>query len=111
MTETHKIRSPGWSHIHERDNRIIELETEVEGLQAIAAAQGGLMSYYEAEMERSCHEDENVPEELRELELALEAAEAREETTYPCAGAEKNRCLARVRERGDFCERCSFDTA
>ena len=35
MTETHKIRSPEWSHIHERDNRIIELEAEVERLQAI----------------------------------------------------------------------------
>jgi len=33
MTETHEIRSPEWSHIHERDNRIIELEAEVERLR------------------------------------------------------------------------------
>ncbi len=32
MTETHKIRSPEWSHIHERDNRIIELEAIVDRL-------------------------------------------------------------------------------
>lgn len=33
MTETHKIRCPEWPHIHERDNRIIELEAEVERLR------------------------------------------------------------------------------
>ena len=34
MTETCKIRDPEWSHIHERDNRIIELEDEVQRLRA-----------------------------------------------------------------------------
>ena len=33
MTETHEIRDPEWSHIHERDNRIIELENEIQRLQ------------------------------------------------------------------------------
>ena len=33
MTETHKIRSPEWSDIHERDSRIIELEADVKRLR------------------------------------------------------------------------------
>lgn len=33
MTETHKIRSPEWRHIHERDNQIIDLEAKLAVLQ------------------------------------------------------------------------------
>jgi len=33
MTETHEIRDPEWSHIYERDNRIAELEDEVQRLR------------------------------------------------------------------------------
>ncbi len=38
-------------------------------------------------------------------------AERAVKVTYPCAGAGNNRCFAQVQERGEFCERCSFDTA
>ena len=33
MTDTHKIRSPEWSHIRERDNQIIDLKADVEQLR------------------------------------------------------------------------------
>ena len=37
MTETHKIRSPEWSHIHERDNQIIERDNRILELEAANA--------------------------------------------------------------------------
>ncbi len=55
--------------------------TEISRLQAIVVAQREIIGWYEEEMERSCHEDSNIPEELRQLEQALEAAEAAEGET------------------------------
>ena len=58
-----------------------------------------------------------LPEGLALCEHCADAADEVQESeesdgvTYPCAGAERNHCLARVRERGVFCEPCSFDLA
>lgn len=50
--------------------------TEISRLQAIVAAQREIIYWYEEEGERSCHEDSEIPEELRQLEQALGAAKS-----------------------------------
>lgn len=49
---------------------------EIERLQTICAIQTDLITWYETEQDRSCHDDESLPEELRELEEALRTAQA-----------------------------------
>jgi len=46
-------------------------------LEAALKAAEDIIGWYESEGDRSCHDDEEVPEDLRELEKALEAAKAR----------------------------------
>jgi len=55
------------------------VEAMVERLRAIEEALRAIVGWYEQEMERSQWEDDEIPEELRELERALEAAEAAQE--------------------------------
>lgn len=54
--------------------RISDLEIKIKRLEAIVTVQDDLISWYETEGERSCHEDAYVPEDLRELEEAIKAA-------------------------------------
>jgi hypothetical protein len=44
--------------------------------EALKAAED-IIGWYESEGDRSCHDDEDVPEDLRELEEVLEAAKAK----------------------------------
>lgn len=49
---------------------------EVRRLQAIVATQGEIIRWYEEEGDRSCYNNSSIPEDLRELEQALEAVKA-----------------------------------
>jgi len=52
-----------------------DAKAKIERLQAIVQAQDNLIDWYENEHERSCYDDVDIPEDLRELEEAIKAAE------------------------------------
>lgn len=48
-------------------------------LEAALKAAEDVIGWYESEGDRSCHDEEDVPEELRELEQELEKAKKKAE--------------------------------
>lgn len=52
-------------------------ETRETLLEAALKAAEDVISFYESDAERSCYDEADVPEDLRELEEALEVAKAK----------------------------------
>ena len=117
MTETHKIRSPEWSHIHERDNRILERDNRILELEAanatlrrqLEAAECGGVAWNTivAEMARNLKELEAAVDNLTDFDLdrnatlrrQLEAANAtlrRQLEAAECGGVAWNTIVAEM---------------
>jgi len=78
MTETHEIRYPEWPHIHERDNRIIELEAEVKRLRGEIVERHRLGDDLTARLEiLRCDGEDTVAVELQDLPVAGEDVQER----------------------------------
>jgi len=51
--------------------------SKIKLLEAALKAAEDVIGWYESDSERSCHDEEDVPEDLRELEQELEKAKAK----------------------------------